>query len=65
MRRFTDSELATIYTLAKTEIAIEIWMEKFKMASEIDLTDKDIVSGVHGLESMGIIGVGRAVEVLG
>ncbi len=65
MRRFTDAELATIYTLMKTELAIEIWMEKFRMASEIDLTDVDVVTGVHGLEAMGIIGVGRAAEVLG
>jgi hypothetical protein len=65
MRRFTNGELEQIYTLAKTVIAIEIWLEKFKMAAEIDLNDPDIVAGVHGLEAMGIIGAGRAVEVLG
>jgi len=65
MRLFTDAELENIYTLAKTVIAIEIWLEKFKMALQIDLKDPDIIKGVNGLEAMGVLAPGRAAEVLG
>ena len=65
MRRFTDKELEDLYSLETTQIKIKVWLEKYKAATDIDLTDPDIVSGVHGLEAMGIIGVGRAAEVLG
>jgi len=65
MRRFTDKELEDLYSLEPTQIKIKVWLEKYKAATDIDLTDPDIVSGVHGLEAMGIIGAGRAAEVLG
>ena len=65
MRRFTDKELEDLYSLETTQIKIKVWLEKYKAATDIDLTDPDIVSGVHGLEAMGIIGAGRAAEVLG
>jgi hypothetical protein len=65
MRLFTDAELENVYMLAKTVIAIEIWLEKFKMALQVDLKDPDIIKGVNGLEAMGILAPGRAAEVLG
>jgi hypothetical protein len=65
MRRFSDKELEDLYSLETTQIKIKVWLEKYKAATDIDLKDPDIVSGVHGLEAMGIIGVGRAAEVLG
>jgi len=65
MRRFSDKELEDLYSLETTQIKIKVWLEKYKAATDIDLTDPDIVSGVNGLEAMGIIGAGRAAEVLG
>lgn len=64
MNRFTDAELATIYTIAKTNVAVEIWLEKFKLAAEINLDDPRTAGGVHALEAFGLIGVGRALEIL-
>lgn len=64
LRRFTDTELAGIYTAAKTVVQIEVWLEKFKAASEIDLADPATIAGVQSLEASGLIGVGRAVEIL-
>lgn len=64
MNRFTDTELATIYTLAKTNISIEIWLEKFKLATDINLDDPRTVGGVNALEQLGIIAQGRAQEIL-
>lgn len=64
MNRFTDEELATIYTIAKTNISIEIWLEKFKLASEINLDDPRTINGVNSLEQFGLIGSGRASQIL-
>ena len=65
MRRLTDAELAQIYGAARQSPALEVWLEKFKMAKEISLDDPEIVQGIHVLEQMGLLAEGRAVEVLG
>lgn len=64
MNRFTDTELATIYTIAKTNVAIEIWLKKFELATEINLDDPRVVGGLQALEQYGLIGTGRAAEIL-
>lgn len=64
MNRFTDAELAGIYTAAKTVVAVEVWLEKFKLAEFIDRFDPRTVAGVQALEVSGLIGVGRAAEIL-
>ena len=64
MKRFTNQELAAIYTAAKTDVMVEIWLEKFKAATEIDLTDEDFIDGVNSLETATLIAVGRAVVIL-
>lgn len=64
MNRFTDAELAAIYTAAKTVIAVEVWLEKFKLSTDIELTDPRTVSGVQALEDAGLLAEGRADEIL-
>lgn len=64
MSRFTDSELAAIFTAAKSVVAIEVWLEKFKVAEFINLDDAATQAGLQTLETVGLIGVGRAMEVL-
>lgn len=65
MERFTDAELASIYAAAKQTVMVEVWMDKLKLASEIELTDARVQSGVHALEDAGLIGQGRAEQILG
>jgi hypothetical protein len=65
MNRFTDVELAGIYTAAKTVVSVEVWLEKFKLASEINLDDPATISGLQAMEAGGLIGMGRAAEILG
>lgn len=65
MSRFTDQELAVIYTAAKQSVAVEIWLERFKVAEYIDASDPRTSAGVHALESAGILAPGRALEILG
>lgn len=64
MNRFTDAELAGIYTAAKTVIAVEVWLEKFKLATDINLTDQRTIDGLHALEDAGLLAEGRAAEIL-
>lgn len=64
MERFTDEELAAIYAAAKTDVRVEVWMDKLKLASEIDLADPRTKAGVEALEALGLIAQGRAAEVL-
>lgn len=64
MNLFTDTELEDIYTTAKTVIQVEVWLEKFKLAAEIDLNDERTIGGVNALETAGLLAVGRAAEIL-
>jgi len=64
LNRFTDAELAGIYTVAKTNVAIEIMLDKFRAAEFIDTIDLQTVAGINALESAGLIAPGRAVEIL-
>lgn len=64
MNRFTDAELATIYTAAKSAVSVEIWLEKFKLASEVNLDDPYTIGGLQAMEAGGLIGAGRAAEIL-
>jgi hypothetical protein len=70
MNRFTDTELANIYSAAKSSIMVEVWLEKLKAASpeadgtSIDLDDPRTVAGIQSLEAGGLIAAGRAAEIL-
>lgn len=62
--RFTDAEMQAILAAAETNAALKTWWEKFKLASVINLDDPATQGGVQALEIAGLIGEGRAAEVL-
>lgn len=64
MERFTDEELAAIYQAAKQDVRVEVWMDKLKLATEVDLADPRTQTGVQALEALGLIGEGRAAQIL-
>ncbi len=64
MNRFTDTELAVIYTAAKSSVVVEVWLEKFKLATDINLDDARTVAGVQALEAGGLIHEGRSAVIL-
>jgi len=70
MNRFTDTELATLYTTAKTSVAVEIWLAKFNATTpdengySVYLTDPRTIESVHMLEQAGLLATGRASEIL-
>lgn len=63
-RRLTADELRSVYTLAKQSIDVEIWLDRFKMAKEIDLDDTFLVDGIKGLAQAGIFTSERVQEIL-
>ena len=64
LQRFTTSERLGIFAAAKQSPEAEMWLEMFKLAEEIDLSDASTIEGVQMLEVAGIIATGRANEIL-
>ncbi len=62
--RFTDAEMQAILAAAETNAALKTWWEKFNLARDINLDDPATQGGVQALEIAGLIGDGRATEVL-
>lgn len=64
--RFTDAEKIAIYTAAETSVPVRVWLDDLAAAQDqtIDLTDARIVAGVNAMEFGGLIGAGRATEIL-
>jgi hypothetical protein len=61
---FEDDELEAIYTAAKSVVKIEIFLDKFKLAEFIDISDPKLQGGIHALESAGLLQPGRASQIL-
>ena len=62
--RFTDSEKIAITTAAESSVPIRVWMDDLASAQDVNLDDPRIVAGVHAMEYGGLIGAGRAAEIL-
>ena len=63
--RFTEPELEIIYSAAKTVVAVEVWLDKFRLAEHVDTEDPRVHAGLRALEDAGLIQSGRADEILG
>lgn len=64
LRRFTGEERITIRTAAKSNAVLEDYLSMLELAEEINTGDADTIGAVNMLEQVGLIGVGRANEVL-
>lgn len=64
MSRFTQEELEKIYGLADVNLAVRVWVKMFERADVVDLDDARTVTGLQRLEAAGILGKGRAAEIL-
>jgi len=64
MSLFTDAELAAIFTAAKTNVAMEVWVEKLKAAMQVHLDNPQLIAGVKALEAAKLIKAGRAAVIL-
>ena len=64
MNRFTMEELAAIYTAAKTEVMVELFLDKLKLAEHVDVTDPQTTAGLQALAASGLLTEARVQEVL-
>ena len=64
LRHFSAEERITIRTAAKTNAVLEDYLSMLELAEEIDTNDPDTIAAVQMLEQVGLIGAGRASEVL-
>lgn len=62
--RFTDNELDALLTIAKTNVKAEVFVKVFMSCAAIDLTDPRIITAINRMETAGVIGAGRATEIL-
>lgn len=64
IKRLTVDEYAAIKATAQVNSTLDYYWQMFMLAEEIDTGDADTVAGVNLLEQAGLIGVGRAQEIL-
>lgn len=64
LRRFTQDERIAIRTAAKSVPQLEDYMALLELASEVRSDDPDIIAALNMLEGAGLIGEGRAQEIL-
>ncbi len=62
--RFTQDEKIAIYTAAKQVVAIQVWIDDLASAKDVTVTHDQTIAGINALESAGLIGAGRAAEIL-
>ena len=63
--RFTDLEKLALYTAAESSVQLRVYLDDLSAAEFVDLDCPATVAGVQALEQAGIIGAGRAAEILG
>jgi hypothetical protein len=64
LERFTADERVAIRTAAQGSMAVQDYLELVNVSDEIDLTYATTIGGVQALEGAGLIGEGRAAEIL-
>jgi hypothetical protein len=65
LRRFTQDERIAIRTAAKSVPQLEDYLQLMELATEVRSDDPDVVGALQMLEGAGLIGAGRANEILG
>jgi hypothetical protein len=62
--RLTDAEYVGILTAAKSDVAVQAWLETFNMVSQIDLGNQRTKDGVALLVSKNLLTQARATSIL-
>jgi hypothetical protein len=65
LQRFTADERIAIRTAAKSNPALEDFMELLNAAQSVDTTFSETVAGLQTFEQVGLLAAGRANQILG
>lgn len=63
-RRFSFEERVGIELAAREDAEVKVLMDDLALATFVDTEDPDVVQGMNLLEFKGLIGSGRAQEIL-
>lgn len=63
--RFTTNEKRAIYAATATSVDLKIYLDELALAEFVDTENASTAAGVQMLETYGLIGAGRAAEILG
>ena len=64
MNRLTVPERIAIFELESSNSMVKMWLEMFKIADEIDVTNAETIAGVNMLSQLGVITSDRITEIL-
>ena len=64
LSRFTDQELAAIYTHDTIDVAIKILLDKVNNADDIDLTSAELLEGLNYLYDNNYLSLERMLEIV-
>jgi hypothetical protein len=64
LKRLTPEEFGLIKQAATVNNQVAFFWEMFESATEIDLDLSDVIVALQMMENSGIIGAGRAAEIL-
>ena len=64
LRLFTQAERIAIRSAAKVNAQIEDYQDMLNAATVISLQDQDMLYGIPMLEAAGLLGTGRAAQIL-
>ena len=64
LSRFTQAELAALYTAAAVNVNIQVYKDKVLASTYIDPAREDTRAGIQALETAGLLAAGRALEIL-
>ena len=64
LKRITPEEYVNIKNAASTNPYVDYFWQMYTMSEDIDLSHPDTIQGVQMLEQFGVIGAGRASEIL-
>lgn len=67
LKKFSVQEFTGLLSAAKVNVNIEYWFIRFNSLPDppgVNMLDIDTIQGLNGLEAAGLIGKGRAAEIL-
>lgn len=64
INRFTESEYMAVLSVAKTDIAVEAWLNKFNLQVRFDLDSDGVKNQINFLVSKVLLTAERANEIL-
>lgn len=63
MSLFTDAELAGVYQAARSNVMVEVWLEKLKLAETMNLADARTQAGIDSLVAAGLLEAARGEAI--